>query len=71
MPVIFLSSIKNVFIEKNLYPLNRLDGEDGKYEAESELALWESDISELLDERLVNLIWLNFCWNADLMLMHG
>ena len=44
------SSPKNVFVENNLYSLNRLDGENNKYEIERELALLESDISELLDE---------------------
>lgn len=44
------SSPKKVFVEKNLYSLNRLDGENNKYEIERELALLEGDISELLDE---------------------
>ena len=44
------SSPKNVFLEKNLYSLNRLDGENSKYEIERQLALLEGDISDLLDE---------------------
>ena len=44
------SSPKNVFVEKNLYTLNRLDGEDSKYEIERGLAPLEGAISALLDE---------------------